>query len=88
MNDYSQYGGDPTAMMAAMGPFFAVFAIVGLAIAVFSIFCWWKIFAKAGYSGALALIFLAAIIPLIGPLICLGLFVWFAFAKWPALNKA
>lgn len=87
MNDYSQYGGDPAAMMAAMGPFFAVFAIVGLAIAVFSIFCWWKIFSKAGYNGALALIFLAAIIPLIGPLICLGLFIWFAFAKWPVLNK-
>lgn len=89
MNDYSQYGGtDPTAMMAAMGPFFAVIMIVGLAVAVFSIFCWWKIFSKAGYNGALALIFLAGIIPLIGPLICLGLFIWFAFAKWPALNKA
>ena len=87
MNDYSQYGGDPTAMMAAMGPFMAVFLIIGLAIAVFSIFCWWKIFAKAGYNGALALLFLAGIIPLIGPLICLGLFIWFAFAKWPALNK-
>lgn len=87
MNDYSQYS-DPSNMMAAMGPMLGVIAIVGILIAVFSIFCWWKIFAKAGYSGALALIFLAGIIPLIGPLICLGLFVWFAFAKWPALNKA
>lgn len=84
MNDYSQYGGDPSNMMAMMGPYFAVIMIVGLAIAVFSIFCWWKIFSKAGYNGALSLVFLAGIIPLIGPLICLILFIWFAFADWPA----
>jgi hypothetical protein len=39
MNDYSQYGGDPSNMMAMMGPYFAVVVIIGLAIAVFSIFC-------------------------------------------------
>ncbi len=89
MNDYSQYGGgDPSAMMAAMGPYFAVIAIVGIAIAVFSIFCWWKIFSKAGYNGALALVFLAGIIPLIGPIICLILFIWFAFADWPVTKRA
>jgi hypothetical protein len=89
MNDYSQYGGsDPSNVMAMMGPYFAVIAIVGIAIAVFSIFCWWKIFSKAGYNGALALVFLAGIIPLIGPLICLGLFIWFAFADWPVTKRA
>lgn len=88
MNDYNQYGGsDPSAMMAAFGPMFGVIMIVGLAIAAFSIFCWWKIFAKAGYNGALALVFLAGIIPLIGPFICLGLFIWFAFSDWPALKR-
>lgn len=75
--------GDPTAMLAALGPFMAVFMIVGLAIAVFSIFCWWKIFSKAGFNGALSLVFLAGIIPLIGPIICLILFTWFAFSDWP-----
>lgn len=85
-------GFDPSTMpdmgnMTAMfGPYFAVFAIVALAIFVFFIFCWWRIFSKAGYSGALSLVFLAGIIPLIGPLICLAMFVWFAFAKWPALK--
>lgn len=89
MNDYSQYGGsDPTAMMQAMGPFFAVIAIVGIAIAVFSIFCWWKIFSKAGFNGALSLVFLAGIIPFIGPIICLVLFIWFAFAEWPVTKRA
>lgn len=83
---------DPSTMpgmgnMAAMfGPYFAVFAIVALVIFAFFIFCWWRIFSKAGYNGALALVFLAGIIPLIGPLVCLAMFIWFAFAQWPALK--
>jgi predicted PurR-regulated permease PerM len=84
MPDYSNMPTDPSAMMAMMGPFL----IVALVIAVFMIFCWWRIFSKAGYSGALALVFLAGIIPLIGPLICLALFVWFAFVEWPVEKKA
>lgn len=88
MNSYDTYGSDPSAMMAAMGPFFAVIMIVGLAIAAFSIFCWWKIFSKAGFNGALSLVFLAGIIPLIGPFICLGLFIWFAFAPWPVSKNS
>jgi uncharacterized membrane protein YhaH (DUF805 family) len=91
MNDYSQYGGsDPSAMMAAMGPFFAVFAIVGLAIFAFSIFIQWKIFSKAGHPGALALLNLLLIIPiinLIGVFVVFGLWVWFAFSEWPALKR-
>ena len=85
-------GFDPSAMpgmgnMAAMfGPYFAVFAIIALLIFAFFIFCWWRIFSKAGFPGALALIFIAGIIPLIGPLACLALFVWFTFAQWPALT--
>jgi hypothetical protein len=55
---------------------------------VFWIFLQWKIFAKAGYSGALALVNLAMFIPYVGILIVIGLQVWFAFAAWPALNKA
>jgi hypothetical protein len=80
--------GDPAQMMAMMGPFMAVFMLIGLAIVVFSIFCWWKIFSKAGYSGALSLVFLLGIIPLIGPIICLVLFAWFSFSDWPALRAA
>jgi hypothetical protein len=79
--------GDPAQMMAMMGPFMAGILIVGLLIAVFSIFCWWKIFSKAGHNGALSLVFIAGIIPLIGPLICLGLFIWFTFSDWPALKQ-
>jgi hypothetical protein len=84
MPDYSNLPTDPQAMMAMMGPFL----IVGLVIFAFFIFVWWRIFSKAGYPGALALVFLAGIIPLIGPLICLGLIVWFAFVEWPVQKKA
>ena len=77
---------DASNIMAMLGPYFAVVAIIGLVIFVFFIFCWWKIFSKAGYSGALSLVFLAGIVPLIGPFICLGMFIWFAFAQWPVLK--
>lgn len=88
MNDYSQYGGgDPTAMMAAMGPYMLVVGLIGLAFFIFYIFVWWKIFSKAGYSGALSLLNLAIIIPFIGWLVPLVLTIWFAFADWPALKK-
>ena len=37
---------------------------------------WWKIFSKAGHSGALALLFLV-------PIVNLVIFLWFAFSEWP-----
>lgn len=87
MNDYSQYGGDPNAALAMasgmMGAFFIVFLIVLVLFIVF----WWKIFSKAGYSGALSLIFIASIIPLIGWIVPIVLIGWFAFAEWPALKR-
>ena len=79
-------GYDPNAvppeaaqMMAAMGPFFATFGLIMLAVCVFMIFCYWKIFSKAGYSGALSLL-------MIVPLVNLIVFIWFAFAQWPVLK--
>ena len=80
--------GDMTAMMATIGPFMAVIALIGLAIFVFYIFIWWKIFSKAGHSGALALLNLAVIIPFIGWIVPLVLTIWFAFSEWPALKRA
>lgn len=93
MNDYSQYGGnsEAEAMLQSMGPFLAVFAIVGLAMFAFSIFIQWKIFSKAGHPGALALLNILLIIPLInliGIFVVAGLWIWFAFSEWPALKRA
>ena len=86
---------DPTAMMtemmATMGPFIAVFALVGLAFFAFMIFIQWKIFSKAGHPGALALLNLLLLIPLIniiGGIVMLVVWVWFAFSDWPALKRA
>jgi len=68
-------------MVAAMGPFFAIFGLIMLVVFVFMIFCYWKIFSKAGYSGALSLLMLV-------PLANIILFIWFAFAEWPVLKGA
>lgn len=84
MNDYS--GGDPTAAMAMVSGMMGIFLIVGLLILALFIFFWWKIFSKAGYSGALSLVFLASIIPLIGWIVPIVLMGWFAFADWPVLK--
>jgi hypothetical protein len=85
MGDYS---GDPNAALAMMSGMMGIFLLIGLAVLVLFIVFWWKIFSKAGYSGALSLIFLASIIPLIGWIVPIVLMGWFAFADWPALKKA
>ncbi len=87
MNDYSQYSGDPNAAIAMMSGMMGAFLLVGLLVLILFIVFWWKIFSKAGYSGALSLIFLASIIPLIGWIVPIVLMGWFAFAEWPALKN-
>lgn len=79
--------GDPNAAMAMMSGMMGFMLIIGLAVLVLFIFFWWKIFSKAGYSGALSLIFLASIIPLVGWIVPIVLMGWFAFADWPALKR-
>ena len=58
---------------------FAIVGLIVLAFVIFAIVCWWKIFAKAGYSGALGLLLLVPF----GELIMLLIL---AFGKWPALQ--
>jgi heme/copper-type cytochrome/quinol oxidase subunit 2 len=77
MNDPYSSGGDPTAaIMGMMGGMM----LIWLVVIAFAIFCYWKIFAKAGYSGALSLLLLVPIANLI-------VVVWFAFADWPVLKR-
>jgi len=54
------------------GPEFVIFVLVVL----IAIVPYWKIFSKAGYSGALSLL-------LFVPLLNIILLFWFAFAEWP-----
>lgn len=61
-----------------------IFVLLGVLIAVaivaFMIFCWWRVFSKAGYSGALSLLLLVPF----GNLIVL---LWLAFGNWPVLDE-
>ena len=60
-----------------LATFFVVYAIVIIAIIVFMIWLYWRIFVKAGFNGALALL---NFVPGIGQLICL---IILAFGRWP-----
>jgi len=91
MSDYSTMPTDPTAMMQALGPMFAVFAVIFLLVLGFCIFIQWKIFSKAGHPGWLSLLNLLLLVPVvnfIAPFVMLGVWIWFAFSDWPALKKA
>ena len=59
---------------------------IGFVICALWIYIQWRIFAKAGFPGSLALINLAILIPGAGIVIVIGLQVWFAFADWPAVR--
>ncbi|MFC6197152.1 hypothetical protein, partial [Ponticaulis profundi] len=47
-----------------------------LVIFIFMIVCWWRIWSKAGFSGAWSLLMFVPIANLIS-------FIYLAFAKWP-----
>jgi hypothetical protein len=67
-------------IMAAMAGLWLVMMMVGLAVLAFAIYCWWRIFTKAGFGGPFAFLML---IPGFGPLICILVL---AFGDWPALR--
>jgi len=64
--------------VAAIGGIIGVLVVLGIALffLILTIVIWWKIFAKAGYSGALGLLML---IPLVNFILLLVL----AFGEWP-----
>jgi len=64
-------------MASAFAAFAFMYVIIICAIVVFTIWVYWRIFAKAGYNGALSLLNL---VPGVGPLICVLIL---AFGRWP-----
>lgn len=54
--------------------------LIGLVVGIFMMVCYWKIAAKAGYSGALSLLLLI-------PLVNIIIIIVFAFSKWPVLQE-
>lgn len=56
------------------------FVAMAILLTVFMVFLWWRIFSKAGYSGALGLLMFVPFGILI--MACI-----LAFSQWPILNK-
>lgn len=65
------------AATSAIAAFAFTYLIVICALIAFTLWIYWRIFAKAGYNGALSLLNL---IPGVGPLICM---IILAFGRWP-----
>lgn len=72
---------DDAATAGLLAGFACVYIVVVVVVTALFIFCLWRIFSKAGYSGAMALI---GLIPGLGPLICLCIL---AFGNWPILQN-
>ncbi len=69
------------AATSAIAAFALAYVIVICALVAFSIWVYWRIFAKAGYNGALSLL---NFIPGVGPLICM---IILAFGRWPIEDR-
>lgn len=72
---YHSQGPEPVAFLAG-GIGLVVLLLFSLAMFILSIVIWWKIFSKAGYSGAMSLLMLLPIVNLIMMLVL-------AFGQWP-----
>lgn len=81
MTDTTQYSASEAEAMAAISGMMSVIWIVALVFLIFGLFLNWRIMSKAGYPGALSLLFL---VPIVGFI----MYIWFAFAEWPVQKKA
>jgi uncharacterized membrane protein YhaH (DUF805 family) len=72
--------GSSQTAAAAAGTSILIAMIFGLAVAVFMVIVYWKIFSKAGYSGALGLLMFIPIANII--VLCV-----LAFGNWPVLQE-
>ena len=64
------------AVIAAMSAYFLVIFVIIAAVVIFSVWCYWRIAVKAGYSGPLSLLLLI-------PGANLVILILFAFSQWP-----
>ena len=71
---------DQQQLNATLATFGLVFGLISLAVFVFTIIVWWRIFSKAGYSGALSLLIFVPIANIV--MLCI-----LAFAEWPILRE-
>lgn len=73
------YGADAAAALLVV-VFFLLTGLLCAAVLLFKLFLWWRVFSKAGYSGAFGLLLLAPF----GTLIMLCIL---AFSKWPITGQ-
>ncbi len=73
-------GNNGSGISAAIGAGILIYLIILLALVILGIIIWWKIFSKAGYSGALSLLML---VPIANFIVLLVL----AFGRWPIYNE-
>lgn len=76
MNSSTNTISDATAA-GIFGGLFLIIGLVTIALIVFFVWLFWRIFARTGMNGALGLL---CLVPYIGPLICL---LMLAFSRWP-----
>jgi hypothetical protein len=65
------------ATASFLAGFILVYVVIIVGVLAFTIWAYWRMFEKAGFSGAMSLLNL---IPGFGPLICL---IVLAFGRWP-----
>jgi uncharacterized membrane protein YhaH (DUF805 family) len=66
------------SVIASLALGYGIFLLV---VVAFTLWVYWRIFEKAGYSGALSLLNL---VPGVGPLICM---IILAFGRWPIEDR-
>ncbi|MFL5667294.1 MAG: hypothetical protein ACJ8BW_38995 [Ktedonobacteraceae bacterium] len=76
MNDNSGSG----ALAAFTGATILISLLITVAVIVFSVIIYWKIFSKAGYSGALGLLMFVPIANIV--VLCI-----LAFGEWPIYRE-
>jgi uncharacterized membrane protein YhaH (DUF805 family) len=65
---------------AVLASFGLIFGLISIAAVVFAVIIYWKIFSKAGYSGAMSLLMFVPIANLI--VLCV-----LAFGEWPIYRE-
>lgn len=66
---------------AAMAGMMGLFFLVWLVVIAFAVFCFWRIFTKAGMAGPLSLLL---IVPAVGPIIVVCIL---AFGDWKVVPR-
>lgn len=77
---YNTPSDNGSGIAALLGAGLLIYLIIILASIVLGIIIWWKIFSKAGYSGAMSLLMFVPVANLIVLLVL-------AFGRWPIYNE-